>query len=675
MNNKIIFTFLFCIFFITQAQYANAQALVNDLAGQILLQVEGHGEAWYVDPVKKERRYLGRPRDAFKLMREIGLGISNKDIKKIPIGQAKLTGKDFDKDGLTDAIEDAIGTNKMSIDSDGDGYEDTIEVYNNYNPKGKGRIAIDYNLINRLKGKILLQVENKGEAWYLNPKDRKRYFLSSPRDAFAVMRKLGLGISNQNLVKIPEPKKAITVSTDSVTTKGQKIDSKTVKKEKKVEQISIKSKSLTPSKNVFKKVNGSLIGLFEIKNTSKQNLIITNLQTNLKRANSAPKISEKVYLVNSDTGNILATIEGDKFSFLNSIKITNTNLKPNKTFNIAIITNFSPNTRDNSSYQVAFTRLFFTQNNKQIVKEINKNGARFYIKQTNIIAFKNNDFQSQQYIMGQTGIELARFNIEAIGNKNLIIDQLNISSTKEFTAKDFSKLYLYIGNQKFGEINSPRGKIFKFKNKGTKIKGNSAHTITLKGNSKSTISINALQFLISDIKSKSENQKVATVFSDKQTSKTPAINFNKSEAGFRIARLNATVHTNTSASMITSFFIKNKSSEDIKLEKLYLETTENFLSNNLGYSNLKVVNSVGKTVSATIDKPLTKNNTISLNNTIVKAGKEARFNVVTNISSKTPTGIESIKIKNITATGVTSKIRIPISFSEKRSTEVIIKNK
>jgi len=32
---------------------------------------------------------------------------------------------------------------------------------------------VDVSLTNRLKGKILLQTEGKGEAWYLNPKDSK----------------------------------------------------------------------------------------------------------------------------------------------------------------------------------------------------------------------------------------------------------------------------------------------------------------------------------------------------------------------------------------------------------------------------------------------------------------------------------------------------------------------
>src|SRR3989339_1754978 len=50
----------------------------------------------------------------------------------------------------------------------------------------------------RLKGRILLQVESNGEAWYVNPENEKRYFLGRPTNAFQVMRDLGLGISNKD---------------------------------------------------------------------------------------------------------------------------------------------------------------------------------------------------------------------------------------------------------------------------------------------------------------------------------------------------------------------------------------------------------------------------------------------------------------------------------------------
>lgn len=53
-------------------------------------------------------------------------------------------------------------------------------------------------------GYILLQVESKGEAWYVYPKNKQRYYLGRPEDAFTVMRNLGLGITNADLSQIPQ---------------------------------------------------------------------------------------------------------------------------------------------------------------------------------------------------------------------------------------------------------------------------------------------------------------------------------------------------------------------------------------------------------------------------------------------------------------------------------------
>ncbi|MDO8260017.1 MAG: PA14 domain-containing protein [Candidatus Magasanikbacteria bacterium] len=120
-----------------------AETLATKLKGRILLQVEANGEAWYINPANEERYFLGRPADAFQLMRDLGLGISNAD----------------------------------------------YDAWKGIAPS-------------RLSGKILLKVQANGEAYYVNPLDLKLHFLGRPDDAFALMRKLGLGISDANLLQI-----------------------------------------------------------------------------------------------------------------------------------------------------------------------------------------------------------------------------------------------------------------------------------------------------------------------------------------------------------------------------------------------------------------------------------------------------------------------------------------
>lgn len=177
------------------------------LLGRILLQVESRGEAWYVSPKDGTRIYLQDGLTAYQLMRQMSVGVTNANLQKIPVGYAvssRVTGEaDADQDGLSDAFEQALGTNVYIADTDMDGYSDKTEVENGFNPLGKAALAKDRALISRLRGQLLLQTEGHGEVWYLNPIDQKRYYLRDGQAAYELMRRVGLGITNAKLNAIP----------------------------------------------------------------------------------------------------------------------------------------------------------------------------------------------------------------------------------------------------------------------------------------------------------------------------------------------------------------------------------------------------------------------------------------------------------------------------------------
>lgn len=154
---KIIILIIFCLSL--APDIAAAESLAQKLSGRILLQVQSSGQAWYVNPADGLRYYLGRPADAFIIMKNLALGISEADFN----------------------ILDA-----------------------------------DKNLAGRLKGRIILRVEAKGEAYYISSTDGRKYYLGRPTDAFNLMRRLALGITNTNLAKIPAAQP--TPSKSAVTT-------------------------------------------------------------------------------------------------------------------------------------------------------------------------------------------------------------------------------------------------------------------------------------------------------------------------------------------------------------------------------------------------------------------------------------------------------------------------
>lgn len=125
----------------------------------------------------------------YSLIIKLGQGVSDDNLNKIPLADSNFDGEDTDGDGLSDVIERALGTSIDNADTDGDGYDDKSEVMAGFNPNGAGSLNIDNNYAKQQIGKILLQVDQAGEAWYVAG-DGKRYFLGNPADAFRVMRDL-----------------------------------------------------------------------------------------------------------------------------------------------------------------------------------------------------------------------------------------------------------------------------------------------------------------------------------------------------------------------------------------------------------------------------------------------------------------------------------------------------
>lgn len=127
---------------VATATYA-ADTLSTRLSGRILLQIEDKGQAWYVNPLDSHRYFLGRPDDAWRLMRTFGLGITNADFDRFYFSMPK-----------------------------------------------------------RLLGRIVLKVQDAGKAYYVDPTNGHLYYLGRPIDALSVIRNRGLGITNADLSKI-----------------------------------------------------------------------------------------------------------------------------------------------------------------------------------------------------------------------------------------------------------------------------------------------------------------------------------------------------------------------------------------------------------------------------------------------------------------------------------------
>ncbi len=120
---------------------------------------------------------LERINSAFLNIADSAAGISDEDLRRIPVANVWPLSTDTDKDGLPDDAEKSLGTSATSSDTDSDGYEDGAELTGGFNPLGEGSMPIDKSFADKQKGKIFRQAWGGGYLWYVG-QDGKRYFLS-----------------------------------------------------------------------------------------------------------------------------------------------------------------------------------------------------------------------------------------------------------------------------------------------------------------------------------------------------------------------------------------------------------------------------------------------------------------------------------------------------------------
>lgn len=108
---------------------------------------------WYVEPESQTRYLLNDGKSVSQLLKNLGLGIANKDLAKIPTSTESLN--------------------------------------------------VDYELTHNMRGKFLLQVEENGEAWYVNPLDNLRYSIANGKEGLKTLQKLGIEVDDVKMRAIP----------------------------------------------------------------------------------------------------------------------------------------------------------------------------------------------------------------------------------------------------------------------------------------------------------------------------------------------------------------------------------------------------------------------------------------------------------------------------------------
>jgi len=159
---KFIFLFTFVVLFIGFAQKIQAATIIavdadtlkSRYAGSIVVEDTGFAKQyWYVEPKSQERYLLKDGVSVSRLLKTFATGIKNNDLNKIATSTASVN--------------------------------------------------VDYQLTAQMRGQLLLQVEEDGQAWYLNPLDNYRYKIDNGFKGLKTLKNLALEIKPGKLAVIP----------------------------------------------------------------------------------------------------------------------------------------------------------------------------------------------------------------------------------------------------------------------------------------------------------------------------------------------------------------------------------------------------------------------------------------------------------------------------------------
>jgi hypothetical protein len=143
LGDLIILDKLFPVKSTTVTAAATTQSVAQKVAGRIVIQVQAQGQAWYVNPVNDKRYFLGTPQNAFNVMSQQAVGISNADFDKF----------------------------STSIPSS-------------------------------LVGRFVIKTQDSGKMYYINPVGKGVVYVPDANGAANLIKAVGLGISNSDLATI-----------------------------------------------------------------------------------------------------------------------------------------------------------------------------------------------------------------------------------------------------------------------------------------------------------------------------------------------------------------------------------------------------------------------------------------------------------------------------------------
>ncbi|MEI6596996.1 MAG: hypothetical protein WCL13_02170, partial [bacterium] len=229
----------------------------------------------------------------------------------------------------------------------------------------------------------------------------------------------------------------------------------------KREAVGVVAKELKANNKVFTQQTGAIIGNFEIRNNN-QKISLNRLSFSLEKNSATPGLTETVYLVDYNSGEVYGYFNGDKFnSGMVNISLNGLNLTAKQNLVVALITKIPESAPNGGYYKIILNSLNYRNDSGALFSDtVNSAGVKLIVNKSNLYLYSNNELGDQAFIKGEHNIKIASFIIEGAAGGDTKITGLTFSRGSDSSGaisfdNGFSNLKFYIGSSQIKVIKNP----------------------------------------------------------------------------------------------------------------------------------------------------------------------------------------------------------------------------
>lgn len=428
------------------------------------------------------------------------------------------------------------------------------------------------------------------------------------------------------------------------------------------EPVKVFSKDFKPSKLLFSRQRGQIIGNFQLRNNN-QKIYLQNVNVSLNKTADAPALNDIVYLVDYDSGEVYSSAQGAKLSGKADLSFNNVRLEAKQQLNFSLLAKLPAGTLSGDKYGVIINKISYNYGGGLTYEDsIGLKGHDLTVTESNLFIYPN-DKWDRDYIKGQKNVKIASFIIEAAAGDDAEIWQIILKNSRDSAGSvlyenGFSNLRLYLGGTRVGVISKPVSDSYVFDNIKYGFRAGGRAELSLLADTDAGLKAAEAGITIANLAADSRKSGVASAVFGLNTVSLKAA-FSDNIARIRILSAGSFI-AGEKDNPVGLFSVTNSGGEDIRLDSVNLVTLGDGFSYSLGFSDLAVAEAGQFRRVGRVARPVAGANKIGLGGFTVKTGQTVEFIIIVRAADNVPLQGFEAYLSQLAARGKKSNLQVKV---------------